>query len=113
MTSGKDLTMTNVFYAPKIRKNLVYGSLLKNHGFRLVFESNKFVLSKNGMKEGKRYMNDGMWKLNVMTIIQSNMNKASTSIYMLESSNLLYGRLGHVNYDTLSRLINLNHIPIF
>ena len=54
-----------------------------------------------------------MWKLNVMTIIKSNMNKASTSTYMLESSNLWHSRLGHVNYDTLRRLINLNHIPIF
>ncbi|KAL6331736.1 hypothetical protein AAG906_016732 [Vitis piasezkii] len=97
----------------KIRKNLVSGSLLNNHGFRLVFESNKFILSKSGMYVGKGYMSDGMWKLNVMTIIKSNMNKASTSTYMLESSNLWHGRLGHVNYDTLRRLINLNHIPTF
>ena len=48
-----------------------------------------------------------------MTIIKSNMNKSSTSTYMLESSNLWHGRLGHVNYDTLRRLINLNHIPTF
>ena len=54
-----------------------------------------------------------MWKLNVMTIIKSDMNKASTSAYNLESSNLWHGRLGHVNYDTLRRLINLNHIPTF
>ena len=33
-------------------------------------------------------MSDGMWKLNVMTIIKSNINKVSTSTYMLESSNL-------------------------
>ncbi|WJZ97445.1 hypothetical protein VitviT2T_016048 [Vitis vinifera] len=113
MTSGKELTLTNVLYVPEIRKNLVSGSLLNNHGFRLVFESNKFVLSKSGMYVGKGYMSDGMWKLNVMTIIKSNMNKASTSTYMLESSNLWHGRLGHVNYDTLRRLINLNHIPTF
>ncbi|WJZ99453.1 hypothetical protein VitviT2T_017897 [Vitis vinifera] len=113
MTSGKELTLTNVLYVPEIRKNLVSGSLLNNHGFRLVFESNKVVLSKSGMYVGKGYMSDGMWKLNVMTIIKSNMNKASTSTYMLESSNLWHGRLGHVNYDTLRRLINLNHIPTF
>ncbi|RVW62815.1 Retrovirus-related Pol polyprotein from transposon TNT 1-94 [Vitis vinifera] len=91
MTSGKELTLTNVLYVPKIRKNLVSGSLLNNHGFRLVFESNKVVLSKSGMYVGKGYMSDGMWKLNVMTIIKSNMNKASTSTYMLESSNLWHG----------------------
>ena len=55
----------------------------------------------------------GMWKLNVMTIIKSNMNKTSTSTYMLESSNLWHSRLGYVNYDTLRRFINLNHIPTF
>ena len=30
-------------------------------------------------------MSDGMWKLNVMTIIKSDMNKASTFAYILES----------------------------
>ena len=48
-----------------------------------------------------------------MTIIKSDMNKASSSAYILESSNLWHGRLGHVNYDTLRKLINLNHIPTF
>ncbi|KAL6329980.1 hypothetical protein AAG906_039895 [Vitis piasezkii] len=46
------------------RHNLVSGSLLNNHGFRLVFDSNKVVLSKSGMYVGKGYMSDGMWKLN-------------------------------------------------
>ena len=58
-------------------------------------------------------MSGGLWKLNVMIVIKSNMNKTSTSAYILESSNLWHGRLGHVNYDTLRRLINLNHIPTF
>ena len=113
MTSRKELTLTNVLYVPKIRKNLVSGSLLNNHGFRLVFELNKFVLSKSIMYVGQGYMSDGIWKLNVMTIIKSYMNKASTFAYILDSSNLLHGRLGYVNYDTLRRLINLNHIPTF
>ena len=88
MTSGKELTLANVLYVPEIHKNLVSGSLLNSHGFRLVFESDKFVLSKSGMYVGKRYMSGGMWKLNVMTIIKSEMNKASSSSYILESSNL-------------------------
>ena len=88
MTSGKELTLTNVLYVPEIRKNLVSGSLLNSHGFRLVFESDTFVLSKSRMYVGKGYMSGGMWKLNVMTIIKSEMNKASSSAYILESSNL-------------------------
>ena len=89
----KELTLTNVLYVLEIRKNLVSGSLLNNQRFRLVFESNKFVLSKSGMYIGKGYVSDGMWKLNVMTLIKSNMNKVSTSTYMLVSPNLWHGRL--------------------
>ena len=44
MTFGKELTLTNVLYVPKIHKNLVSSSLLNSHGFRLVFESDKFIL---------------------------------------------------------------------
>ena len=46
MTYGKELTLTNVLYVPEIRKNLVSGSLLNSHGFRLVFESDKFVYQR-------------------------------------------------------------------
>ena len=87
MMSGNELTLTNILYVPEIRKNFVSSSLLNNQGFRLVFKSNKFVLSKSGMYVGKGYVSDGMWKLNVMT-----MNKVSTSTYMLELSNLWHGR---------------------
>ena len=47
-----------------------------------------------------------------MTIINSYMNKASTSTFIFLSSNLWHCRLGHVNFDVLHRLINLNLIPI-
>ena len=110
MTSGKQLTLNNVLYVSKIRKNLVSGSLLNKHGFRMVFESDKVILSKSGMYVGKGYVSDGLFKLNVITIINKN-NKSS--VYMLESSNLWHSRLEHVNYDTLRRLINLDHIPSF
>ena len=113
MTSKKELTLTNVLYVLEISKNLVSGSLLNSHGFQLVFELDKFVLSKSEMYVGKVYISDGMRKLNVMTIIKSYMNKACTSTYILKSSNLWHGRLEHANYDTLHRLINLIHIPSF
>ena len=112
-TSRKEVTLKNVLYAPEIRKNLVFGSLLNSHGFQMVFESDKFLLLKSRMYVGKRYMIGGLWKLNVMTVIKLDMNKASTYAYILESSIIWHGRLGHVNYDTLCRLIKLNHIPTF
>nr|GEX15807.1 enoyl-[acyl-carrier-protein] reductase [NADH], chloroplastic [Tanacetum cinerariifolium] len=51
MTSEKELKLTNVLYVLEIRKNLVSGWLLNKFGFRLVFESDKFVLSKNQIKD--------------------------------------------------------------
>ena len=54
----------------------------------MVFESDKFFLSKCGMYVEKGYMSNGIWKLNVMTVIKSDVNKASTSAYILESCNL-------------------------
>ena len=40
MISRKELTLKNVLYVSKIRKNLVSGSLLNKHGFCMVFKSN-------------------------------------------------------------------------
>ena len=54
-----------------------------------MFESNKFVLSKSGMYVGKWYMNDGMRKLNVMTIIKSNITCLSRLIYCMVDYDML------------------------
>ena len=75
----KEVTLTNILYVPEICKNLVFSSLLNSHGFRMVFESDKFNLLKSRMYFGKRYMSSGLWKLNVMTVIKLDMNKTSTS----------------------------------
>ena len=110
MTSRKQLTLNNVLYVSKIRKNLVSGSLLNKHEFHMVFELDKVILSKFGMYVGNGYVSDEFFKLNVMTIINKN---NQSSVYLLESSNLWHDRLEHVNYDILCRLINLDHIPSF
>ena len=113
MTSGKELTLNDVLYVPEIRKNLVSGSRLNKHGFRMVFDSDKVVLSKNEMYVGKGYVNEGLFKRNVMTLKPKINNETSSSAYLLESSNLWHGRLGHVNFNSLRKLINMKHIPNF
>ena len=99
MTSGKELTLNDVLHVPEIQKNLVSGSLLSKKGFKLVFVLDNFIFTKNGMYVGKGYMSNGLFKMNVMTIVPSikNINKNTFSAYMLESSNVWHGRLGHVN----------------
>ena len=95
MTSGKELVLTYVLHVPDICKNLFSDSMLSKNGFKLVFESDKFVFMKNGMYVGKRYMTNGMFKMNVMTVKRDfNNNKASTSVYLIESFTLWHDRLG-------------------
>ena len=65
MTSGKKLTLNDVLHVPDIRKNLVSCSLLSKNGFKLGFESDKFVLTKNGVYVGKGYMSNGLFKINI------------------------------------------------
>ena len=116
MTSSKKLTLNDVLHVPEIRKNLVFESLLSKKGFKLVFVSDNFILTKNGMCVGKGYMSNGLFKMNVMIVVPpiKNINKKNTSsAYMLESSNVWHGGLGHVNYDTLLRLINMECLPKF
>ena len=69
MTLGKELTLNDVLHVPDILKNLVSNSLLSKNGFKLVFESNNFILTKNEVYVGKGYLTNGLFKINVMTIL--------------------------------------------
>ncbi|PKI57989.1 hypothetical protein CRG98_021620 [Punica granatum] len=61
MTLGKELTLNNVLYVLEIRKNLVSGSLLNKHGFKMVFESDKVILSKYGIGRRPSYDHLRVW----------------------------------------------------
>ena len=66
------------------------------------------------MYVGKGYLSNCLFKMNVMTVFPTiDNNKGTSSIYMLESSNVWHDRLSRVNYHTLHRLINLNVLPKF
>ncbi|XP_073152041.1 uncharacterized protein [Henckelia pumila] len=96
MTSGKEMTLKNVLHVPDIRRNLISGSLLSKEWFRLVFESDKFVLTKSGVFFGKGYQDSGLFKLNVMNVILPEAkNKIIGSAYLTESYDLWHERLGH------------------
>ena len=63
-----DLKFTSgriVQHVPAIKKNLVSGSLLCREGFKLVFESNKLVVTKYGLFVGKGYECGGMFRLSL------------------------------------------------
>nr|GEU68454.1 hypothetical protein [Tanacetum cinerariifolium] len=48
-SSRKTIILFNVLYVPKLRKNLVSGPMLNKCGYKLVYESDKYILSKSGI----------------------------------------------------------------
>ena len=84
----------------------------------MIFESNKFVLTKGDMYVRKGYLVDGLFKVNVVVVDKKSVylypkliNKGKSSIYLLESPTLWHARLGFVNYKSLKNLSNLGYIP--
>ncbi|KAF2282601.1 hypothetical protein GH714_043230 [Hevea brasiliensis] len=59
-TSGKKLLLVNVLYVPEIRKNLVSASLLCKKGYKAVLESDKIIVSINGLFVGKEAAVDSL-----------------------------------------------------
>ena len=55
-TSSKKILLVNVLHVPDIRKNLMSANLLNKKGFKVVLESDKLILSKNGMFVGKGWL---------------------------------------------------------
>nr|GEU65218.1 Pol polyprotein [Tanacetum cinerariifolium] len=115
LTSANDLVLSNVLHVPNITKNLISGPILSNKGFKLVFESDKFVITKGGVHVGKGYLDEGLFKLSVVTDDNdSNNNKAGTStasVYMIDPYFLWHSRLGRVNFCSLQRMINFGMLP--
>ncbi|GKF73679.1 hypothetical protein Tco_0220011, partial [Tanacetum coccineum] len=64
-SSGKSITLFNVLYVPKLHKNLISGPVLNKCGYKQVYESNKYILSKSGVFVGFDYYNNGMFMLNL------------------------------------------------
>lgn len=88
MTSGKEFVINNILHVSDIYKNLVFEFLLNKNSFKLLFISDKFVITKNKVYVSKGYLCDEMFKIVVLTIALklSIMNKILNSTYMLKLS---------------------------
>ncbi|KAL0348975.1 UNVERIFIED_CONTAM: hypothetical protein Sangu_1125300 [Sesamum angustifolium] len=64
LTSGKILALLDVLYVPSLRRNLISGSLLNKVGLKIVLESDKVIITRNGDFIGKGYLSDGLFVLN-------------------------------------------------
>jgi hypothetical protein len=71
LTSGKIIQLKNVQHVPSINKNLVSGSLLCRDDFKVVVESNKFVVSKCGQFIDKGYVCGGLFCFQFLISVMS------------------------------------------
>ncbi|GJU40546.1 zinc finger, CCHC-type containing protein [Tanacetum coccineum] len=109
-SSGKSITLFNVLYVPKLHKNLISGLVLNKCGYKQVYESDKYILSKSGVFVGFGYYNNGMFMLNLNKVPDD-----SGSVYMSSStvvnSSLWHARLGHVHYKRMLEMSKDDLIP--
>nr|GFC01515.1 zinc finger, CCHC-type [Tanacetum cinerariifolium] len=78
---GKTITLFNVLYVPKLRKNLVSGPMLNKCGYKQWYESDKYILSKSCVFVRLGYYNNGMFMLNLNKVLDD-----SDSVYMSSST---------------------------
>jgi hypothetical protein len=111
LTSRKSLSLKNVQHVPGINRNLINGSLLCRDGFKLVFESNKFIVSKFGLFVGKGYDSGGLFRLSVIDECNNVANSISYSELNVGEAAVWHSRLCHINFDRIICLSKLNLIP--
>ncbi|GJZ05886.1 zinc finger, CCHC-type containing protein [Tanacetum coccineum] len=109
-SSGKSITLFNVLYVPKLHKNLISGPVLNKCGYKQVYESDKYILSKSGVFVGFGYYNNGMFMLNLNKVTDD-----SGSVYMSSSTvvntSLWHAYLGHVHYKRMLEMSKDDLIP--
>ncbi|GJT04459.1 zinc finger, CCHC-type containing protein [Tanacetum coccineum] len=110
-SSGKSSTLFNVLYVPKLCKNLISGPVLNKCGYKQVYESDKYILSKSGVFVGFGYYNNGMFMLNL-----NNVSDDLDSVYMsfsssVVNSSLWHAHFGHVHYKKMLEMSKDDLIP--
>jgi hypothetical protein len=109
LTSENTMRLKNVQHVSTIKNNLVSDSLLCRDGFKLVFESNKCVLSKYENFVGKCYESGDLFRLS----LSENCNNIVNNVVNIDESNVWHSRLCHINFGCMTRLANLSLIPKF
>jgi hypothetical protein len=113
LTFGKTLSLKNVQHVLGINRNLISGSLLCRDDFKLVFKSNKFIVSKFGLFTSTGYICRGLFCLSVIEDCNKFVNLSSclNSEYSDGEATVWHSWLCHINFDRIIRLSKLNLIP--
>jgi hypothetical protein len=92
--------LKNVQHVPSINKNLVSGSLLCRDGFKVLLESNKFVVSKCGQFICKGYVCGGLFHFSVSDCCNKSVNNICDDINESDAS-IWHSRLSHINFGSM------------
>nr|AAX96807.1 retrotransposon protein, putative, Ty1-copia sub-class [Oryza sativa Japonica Group]ABA92798.1 retrotransposon protein, putative, Ty1-copia subclass [Oryza sativa Japonica Group] len=103
--SRRIVQLKNVQHVPSIDRNLVSGSRLTRDGFKLVFESNKVVVSKHGYFIGKGYECGGLFRFSLSDFCNKSVNHICGSVD--DEANVWHSRLCHINFGLMSRLSSM------
>jgi hypothetical protein len=109
LTSGKIVQLKNMQHVPSINKNLVSDSLLCRDGFKIVLESNKFIVSKYGQFIGKGYVCGGLFCFLVSDCCNKFVNNICDGINESDAT-IWHSHLCYLNFGSMSRLSSLNLI---
>ena len=110
LSSGKIVHLKNVQHSSSIKWNLISGSLLCRDGYKLVFESNKVVISKFGNFVGKGYESGGLFRLNT---VEPNYHLNIASMCEICESNMWHSHFCHINFVTIATMSRLEFVPKF
>nr|GEW03019.1 zinc finger, CCHC-type [Tanacetum cinerariifolium] len=102
-SSGKTITLFNMLYVPKLRKNLVFGPMLNTYGYKQGYEFDKYILSKSSVFVRFGYYKNGMFMLN-MNKVPDESDYVYTSSSIVVNSLLWHARLGHVHYKRMLKM---------
>ncbi|GKC87408.1 zinc finger, CCHC-type containing protein, partial [Tanacetum coccineum] len=109
--SGKSITLFNVLYVTKLCKNLIFGPVLNKCGYKQVYESDKYILSKCGVFVGFGYYNNGLFMLNLNKVPDDSDSVYMSSSFTIVNSSLWHARLGHVHCKRMLEMSKDDSIP--
>lgn len=105
--SYKAHTICKVWYAPKIKRNLLSIGRSSERGIRVIFAEGgkKVMFEKNGklMVDGVRE-NDKLYRLNFLPVIKNTEANAIVGDSLMD----WHEKLGHINFQILRRMISTN-----
>jgi hypothetical protein len=86
LTSEKIVQLKSMQHVSYINKNLVSGSLLYKDGFKVVLESNKFIMLKCGQFISKGYVRRGLFHFSVSDFCNKSVNNICDRINESDAS---------------------------